>query len=106
MDEGLEAKGDATSRGRRFLEEVNGFCGFNGRYVVLVDEASNEDYGWVPPERPLNKYIEYGVINLDKPPGPTSHEVVAWVKRMLNLKRAGHGGTLEPRRRGGGAGIP
>jgi H/ACA ribonucleoprotein complex subunit 4 len=36
-----------------------------------------------------------GIINLDKPPGPSSHEVVAWVKRILGLKHAGHGGTLE-----------
>jgi tRNA U55 pseudouridine synthase TruB len=32
---------------------------------------------------------------VDKPSGPSSHEVVAWVKRMLRLKHAGHGGTLE-----------
>jgi H/ACA ribonucleoprotein complex subunit 4 len=37
-----------------------------------------------------------GIINLDKPRGPTSHEIVAWVKRILNLKRGGHGGTLDP----------
>ncbi|MEM1864334.1 MAG: hypothetical protein QXN10_05490 [Desulfurococcaceae archaeon] len=35
-------------------------------------------------------------MNLDKPPGPTSHEVVAWIKRMFNVSKAGHGGTLEP----------
>ncbi|MDD1775920.1 MAG: RNA-guided pseudouridylation complex pseudouridine synthase subunit Cbf5, partial [Candidatus Methanomethylicus sp.] len=35
--------------------------------------------------------------NLDKPPGPSSHEVVAWVKRLLDLGRAGHGGTLDPK---------
>jgi len=33
---------------------------------------------------------------LDKPPGPTSHEVVAWVKKLLELDRAGHGGTHDP----------
>jgi H/ACA ribonucleoprotein complex subunit 4 len=35
------------------------------------------------------------VINLDKPSGPSSHEVTAWVKRILRLGHAGHGGTLE-----------
>jgi tRNA U55 pseudouridine synthase TruB len=39
--------------------------------------------------------IKQGMINLDKPAGPSSHEVVAWVKRMMKLKHAGHGGTLE-----------
>ena len=32
---------------------------------------------------------------MDKPSGPSSHEVVAWVKRILRL-HAGHGGTLDP----------
>jgi tRNA U55 pseudouridine synthase TruB len=52
--------------------------------------------------------VEYGVINLDKPPGPTSHEVVAWVKKLLNIPKAGHGGTLElpTPLLGVGAGIP
>ncbi len=40
--------------------------------------------------------MRLGIINLDKPPGPTSHEIVAWVKRVLELRRTGHGGTLDP----------
>jgi H/ACA ribonucleoprotein complex subunit 4 len=32
---------------------------------------------------------------LDKPAGPSSHEVAAWVKRILKLEHVGHGGTLE-----------
>ena len=39
--------------------------------------------------------MRLGIVNLDKPPGPSSHEVVAWVKKIFNLKHAGHGGTLE-----------
>jgi H/ACA ribonucleoprotein complex subunit 4 len=37
-----------------------------------------------------------GFINLDKPAGPTSHQVVAWVKEILEIEKAGHGGTLDP----------
>ena len=33
---------------------------------------------------------------IDKPPGPTSHEVVAWTKRILDLPKVGHSGTLDP----------
>jgi H/ACA ribonucleoprotein complex subunit 4 len=40
--------------------------------------------------------LEYGLIPLDKPRGPTSHEVVAWTKRLLGVERAGHSGTLDP----------
>jgi len=34
---------------------------------------------------------------LDKPPGPTSHEIVGWIKKIFNINKAGHGGTLDPR---------
>ena len=37
-----------------------------------------------------------GVINVLKPPGPTSHDVVARVRRMLNFRKVGHAGTLDP----------
>jgi hypothetical protein len=86
---------DLTGLGRRFIESLGGLCGFEERFHVKVDEGTGEGYGWVPTMRPIAKYIEYGVVNLDKPPGPTSHEVVAWVKRLLNVQKAGHGGTLE-----------
>ena len=65
--------------------------------VTKVDEATDSLYGCSPFDRSIPDYINYGLINLDKPSGPSSHEVVAWVKRILGLKRAGHGGTLDPR---------
>jgi H/ACA ribonucleoprotein complex subunit 4 len=40
--------------------------------------------------------LEYGLVPLDKPRGPTSHEVVAWTKKLLGVDRAGHSGTLDP----------
>ena len=39
--------------------------------------------GCTPLKRDLKSFISSGVINLDKPSNPSSHEVVAWVKRML-----------------------
>lgn len=42
-----------------------------------------------------------GVLNLLKPPGMTSHDVVDFVRRTLGVKRAGHTGTLDP----GAAGV-
>jgi H/ACA ribonucleoprotein complex subunit 4 len=41
--------------------------------------------GWSPTNRPLDELKRYGVINLDKPSNPSSHEVVAWVKRILEV---------------------
>lgn len=45
----------------------------------------------------MERHLAYGAIRLDKPAGPTSHEVVAWVKRILGLGHAGHAGTLDPK---------
>jgi H/ACA ribonucleoprotein complex subunit 4 len=65
------------------------------REMILKDEQGTDpEFGCLPTERTLRNRIKFGVINIDKPPGPTSHEVVAWVKRLLELDKAGHGGTL------------
>ncbi|XP_049848591.1 uncharacterized protein LOC126315380 [Schistocerca gregaria] len=53
--------------------------------------------GYEPLKRPLEVYKRYGVINLDKPSNPSSHEVVAWVKKILRVKKTGHSGTLDPK---------
>jgi H/ACA ribonucleoprotein complex subunit 4 len=41
--------------------------------------------------------MKFGTINLDKPAGPTSHEVAAWAKKILKIETIGHGGTLDPK---------
>ncbi|XP_027932294.1 H/ACA ribonucleoprotein complex subunit 4 [Vigna unguiculata] len=53
--------------------------------------------GYSPLKRPLPEYLKYGVINLDKPANPSSHEVVAWIKRLLRVEKTGHSGTLDPK---------
>jgi H/ACA ribonucleoprotein complex subunit 4 len=45
--------------------------------------------GWSPTSRPLDEHKRYGVINLDKPSNPSSHEVVAWIKRILKVDKTG-----------------
>lgn len=65
-------------------------------YILLSDEVTNLDYGFFPQKRPINIYLNYGFIPLDKPRGPSSHEVVAWVRKMLQIEKAGHSGTLDP----------
>ena len=53
--------------------------------------------GHSPLKRPLKEYMKYGVINLDKPSNPSSHEIVSWVKRILQVEKTGHSGTLDPK---------
>jgi H/ACA ribonucleoprotein complex subunit 4 len=64
--------------------------------LIKSEDQTNPKYGHKPSERPDKEYIQYGVINLDKPAGPTSHEVAAWTKKILKLTVIGHGGTLDP----------
>lgn len=54
-------------------------------------------HGAAPLKRELKEYVRYGVINLDKPANPSSHEVVAWIRRILRVEKTGHSGTLDPK---------
>ncbi|MBW2995693.1 RNA-guided pseudouridylation complex pseudouridine synthase subunit Cbf5 [Candidatus Woesearchaeota archaeon] len=47
-------------------------------------------------ERKVEELIQYGVVNIDKPKGPTSHQVSDYVQKILKIKKAGHSGTLDP----------
>jgi len=53
--------------------------------------------GYSPLKRPISEYVKSGIINLDKPSNPSSHEVVAWIKRILKVDKTGHSGTLDPK---------
>jgi H/ACA ribonucleoprotein complex subunit 4 len=64
--------------------------------VKIDDDITNDKYGHYPDKRPISALLDYGLILIDKPDGPTSHEVVAWVKRILKIDKAGHSGTLDP----------
>lgn len=60
------------------------------------EENRDEAVGQTPSDRTIEDLLQAGLINLDKPAGPTSHEVVATVKQILGIKKAGHSGTLDP----------
>jgi len=64
--------------------------------LVRAEDVTDERYGCPPSQRPITDHLRLGVLNLDKPVGPTSHEVVSWVKTIMERKKAGHSGTLDP----------
>jgi H/ACA ribonucleoprotein complex subunit 4 len=64
--------------------------------LIKASAMTNVHYGKAPSDRTVRELLQNGVINLDKPAGPTSHQVVAWVKEILRVEKAGHGGTLDP----------
>ena len=41
--------------------------------------------------------MKYGCCNVDKPANPSSHEVVAWIRKILRVPKTGHSGTLDPK---------
>ncbi len=45
---------------------------------------------------PEAKQRVFGLLNIYKPSGPTSHDLVAWVRRGTRVKKVGHAGTLDP----------
>jgi H/ACA ribonucleoprotein complex subunit 4 len=62
-----------------------------------TEAETSGKFGKKPEERTIEDLLSSAVINLDKPRGPTSHEVVSWVKRILHVDKAGHSGTLDPK---------
>jgi len=65
--------------------------------LIEIDQDITDDaYGTYYDKRTIEQLLNYGLIILDKPPGPTSHETVAWTKRILKLPKIGHSGTLDP----------
>ncbi len=70
---------------------------FEERFYVKEEGTTDESYGCYPFNRPMEEYIRKGFVVIDKPMGPSSHEVVVWVRRILNVQKTGHTGTLDPR---------
>jgi len=64
--------------------------------LIKVNIKTNPNYGKSPSELNVNELINNGIINLDKPSGPTSHQVDSWLKNILQIDKVGHGGTLDP----------
>lgn len=64
--------------------------------ILVKKENVTPEFGCKPEERAVEELINYGIINLNKPAGPTSHQVTDYVKKILNIKKAGHSGTLDP----------
>lgn len=71
-------------------------CG-SREVFVKTQEGTNPEWGKPPSQRPAEEHIRYSLVLLDKPRGPSSHEVAAWVKKILGVDRAGHAGTLDPK---------
>ena len=72
----------------------------NDSMIVLTEDRTDPAFGRPPLERGLDELLQKGAVLLDKPRGPTSHQVVSWMKKILNIEKAGHLGTLDPKTTG------
>lgn len=77
------------SRRHRLPKQLDGLA-------EISRDPTDDSHGTYYGERSIEQLLKYGLVILDKPPGPTSHEVVAWTKRILNIPKIGHSGTLDP----------
>ena len=50
-----------------------------------------------PGDRSVDELLSFGVVNLDKPVGPSAHQVSAWARDAAGVDRAAHAGTLDPK---------
>lgn len=85
-----EAKAINYAKWPLLLKNYDQLIARTTRYTPIPSGSS-------PLRREIKEYLRYGVINMDKPSNPSSHEVVAWVKKMLRLEKTGHSGTLDPK---------
>ncbi len=64
--------------------------------IVKDPDTIPDKWGKRPSDRSVGELLKGGVIILDKPSGPTSHQATAWVRDALKADKVGHGGTLDP----------
>jgi tRNA pseudouridine55 synthase len=69
---------------------------YNRTILVKKTAQTSSKFGCNPKDRSVEELLNFGVINIDKPKGPTSHQVSSYVQKILNVKKSGHSGTLDP----------
>lgn len=67
-----------------------------GKTIIKKEAKTDEKLGCRPEERSTEEIINYGVVNINKPQGPTSHQASDYVQKILHIKKSGHSGTLDP----------
>ena len=64
---------------------------------VRKKAKTDPKFGNNPNERPVPELLNFGVVNINKPKGPTSHQVSAYLQKILGVAKGGHSGTLDPK---------
>lgn len=69
----------------------------NNREIVVKKDIKAGSLGISPEDRPIAELLVNSIICIDKPKGPTSHQVSSYVQKILEINKSGHSGTLDPR---------
>jgi H/ACA ribonucleoprotein complex subunit 4 len=66
--------------------------------AILIKKQAETDQtiGCEPEKRSIETLINYGVLNINKTQGPTSHQISDYVQKILQINKSGHSGTLDP----------
>ena len=65
-------------------------------FKIITRKKAVGKLGVKPEKRDTETFIKNSIVNIDKPAGPTSHNVSAYVQQIFGMKKAGHSGTLDP----------
>lgn len=76
------------------MEDLLPFEKIQRSVLLRMESETNWSYGEDPNKRKIGRLIDYGIINLNKPANPTSHQVSDYVQKILGIEKAGHSGTL------------
>src|SRR4030042_489397 len=79
------------SKNKKNLPDIS-----SNKRLVKKKVKTNPNFGKKIEERTIEELVENGVIIIDKPNGPTSHQVDSWIKKILGTEKVGHSGTLDP----------
>ncbi len=63
---------------------------------IFIKKEATGELGKHPRERKPEELLTYGIINIDKPKGPSSHQTSDYVQKIIGITKAGHSGTLDP----------
>ena len=66
------------------------------QHILDTSAQTNPAVGGEPDNRSVEERLASGFILIDKPAGPTSHQLASWARDLFGLERLGHGGTLDP----------
>ncbi|USN45344.1 MAG: RNA-guided pseudouridylation complex pseudouridine synthase subunit Cbf5 [Candidatus Woesearchaeota archaeon] len=68
-----------------------------GKVFQRTKNTTDPKFGKRPEDRSIQELLTSSIVIIDKPAGPTSHQVSSYVRDILGIKKTGHSGTLDPK---------